>query len=478
MSTTLNRIREVTGGTWELQPQEGDRTIARITDDSRKVSEGDVFFALRGAYSDGHEHIPDAVHSGAQLVVAEESLAEQYQSEIGNKQAYLLVVEDSLKAFHAVARDYRLRASNLSWVIGITGSNGKTSVKEMIAAALERQWPGQVLKTSGNTNNHFGVPRNLLRLTSETRAAVLELGCNQRGEIAVLADIVCPDIGVITNIGQAHIENFGDQERIAREKAELLARLPENGVAVIPYEDAYKNILHECSRAERTLTFGTTNEADLQVNYRGHSIAGYQVELIDNCSDQSVEFTWHVPGFYQAVNACTSAAAAKGAGLSAETAVAGLRECTLPSMRLEIARAGEVNWVNDAYNANPESMRAGVECFLEVTGQTPRDERRFLVLGDMLELGEQSYREHVNILKWARQLPDCYVIALGEQMTDAAQDVGGIVSFAEVKEACTHLKCQVRPNDWVFLKGSRKMRLEDLMTEIAFYSSDCLGKYS
>jgi UDP-N-acetylmuramoyl-tripeptide--D-alanyl-D-alanine ligase len=334
----------------------------------------------------------------------------------------------------------------------------------MIAAVLERKWPGQVHKTAGNFNNHFGVPRTLLELTPDHRAAVIEMGSNHPGEIAVLVRLVEPEIGVVSNIGNAHLEFFRDLKGVAEEKGDILAGTAATGVCILPAEAPNAEILHRKAGNRRIVTFGDSEWADLLAEYQGMEDDQYVVQLTCLMRRQRDTLRWDIGGAHQALNAAAAASVGLAAGISLSESVAGLAACELPGMRMKVVEIDGVRWVNDAYNANPTSMRAGLGWFGDLLTKTP-DAPHMLVLGDMLELGPDGATAHREMLEWARtRLPQARILAVGPLMEAAAQACGldcapdSTVAAEMVREWAT-------PGSLVFLKGSRGIALEHCLPE-------------
>ena len=458
---TWPELAEISAGEWTLAPPEPGNGVRAVEDDSRCLEPGSLFVAIAGEKTDGHAYIGRAVESGAAAVCVARELDESVLAALREAGTACLRVPDTLAAFQQLARAHRLRFPRLA-VVAVTGSSGKTSTKEMIAAVLDRQWPGRVLKTEGNTNNHFGVPRNLLRITSEHRAAVIELGTNHPGEIARLAALVQPEVGVVCNIGRAHLEFFGDQAGIAREKGALLQSTAADGVAVFPADAPHVAILAECAGARRRLSFGAGQDADITVAYDGWRNEGYGVTLTWTGKGIRREFEWRWGGRHQALNAAAAAAAGTALGAAPDTVVAGLKACELPRMRMDIREFGGVHWVNDAYNANPDSMRASLTWFRELTDREPCT-KRIAVLGDMLELGGHAEKEHAELLDWTREmLPDAEVLGVGAAMGPAAERCG-FRAFPDAPSARVYLERNAAAGHWVLLKGSRGVHLEQVV---------------
>lgn len=456
-------LREAVGGDW-VGPGPAARAAAGVSavlDDSRAVVPGALFVAIRGETRDGHRYVRAAAEAGAGAVCVGEDLPAGELTRLAELGCAVLRVSDTLLAFQLLSRQHRRSLPGLL-TVGITGSCGKTSTKEILAAVLERRYPGAVLKTEGNTNNHFGVPRNLLRLGGGHRAAVLELGSNHPGEIASLARLVEPEIGVVANIGAAHLEFFGDLAGVAREKGDLLALTAATGLAVYHGDAAHADILREKAGTRRVLTFGTGPRNDVVVTYLGASPSGSRFRLLWRRDGVEAGVEWGLCGAHQALNAGAGAAVGVAMGLSPAEVAAGLARVQLPGMRLERQTVGGVTWVNDAYNANPDSMRAGVESFAELSEGQPR-EARLLLLGDMLEQGANALAVHREVVEWAaRRIPGAELVLVGRLMTEAgAGTPWRTVSDGEA--AAAYLRERVVPGMWVFVKGSHGLHLERVL---------------
>jgi UDP-N-acetylmuramoyl-tripeptide--D-alanyl-D-alanine ligase len=453
-------LERITGGAWQTPPPgaECGFRVTSVVDDSRVVKPGAVFIAIRGEFSDGHQFIPQAVGAGAAAVCVETAPAPEIAALMTKRCVACLRVDSTLATFQQLARVHRIRFPGLR-VAAITGSSGKTSTKEMIASILEQHWPGAVLKTDGNTNNHFGVPRNLLRLARQHRAAVFELGTSRPGEIATLVSMVVPYVGVVSNIGPAHLEFLGDLGGVAREKGCILAGTASDGVAVYPAETEHADTLRGLAGTRRTLTFGRCGAADVAVEYGGYKAGRFQITLAWRADGTRRTFDWTLGGEHQALNAGAAAAAATAMGLSPDEIVTGLKACTIPGMRMARRQHNGVEWFDDAYNANPASVRAGIRWFAEITADAAPNSR-MLILGDMRELGGNADAEHRQLLDWVHEnMPDAELILVGAAMSAAASG-RGLRTFPDSATARTHVAEAVVPGKCVFVKGSRGVRLE------------------
>lgn len=453
-------VAEAVEGTWLLFP--GYERPIRIVDDSRQISQGDLFVAIKGELTDGLRYVSQAVEAGAGAVCVDRVPSEEALDCFLSKPAGLLLVKDALGAFHELAKAHRRMIRDVP-LIAVTGSCGKTSIRCMVQAILEEASPGAVLATEGNTNNHFGVPRNVFRLNSDHRAGVLELGTNHPGEIAALAAIVQPDIAVVGNVGTAHIEFFGTQSEIAREKGSIFSALPADGVAVLPAEGPCVPQLDSLADGHRKVTFGFREScADITCNYVGWDGHVWRAELGWAGAGEVRQLEWSLPGRHQAINAAAAVAACEALGIERCTIMRGLARTALPGMRMAVEKRYGVHWYNDAYNANPESARASLACFAEMVDR--RAGAKYVVLGDMLELGsDHAPDEHQALLAAAGEcMPEAEVIAVGPEMCRAGVSCG-IRSFEDAARARAYLMSRLDQGDHVLLKGSRGIALERIM---------------
>ncbi|MFT5128984.1 MAG: UDP-N-acetylmuramoyl-tripeptide--D-alanyl-D-alanine ligase [Rhodothermales bacterium] len=432
MAFSQRELALFTTGRWLRAPSDALQ-VCEVSTDSRSIGPGHAFLALRGERFDGHDFISTALERGASVIIAE-------TPPIADSTTAWLLVEDCLRAYQDLAAFHRMRWPSLP-LIGITGSSGKTSSKEIIACILRAKF-ANVLATAANTNNLIGVPQNLLRL-SDHDAAVIELGTNAPGEIATLAHIAFPSIAVITSIGPVHLEGLGDVEGVAREKASICEGLPANGLAIVP--EGWKAAVS----AAHVLTIG----GDYQVtDYVARGLEGASFSVVRN--GKSLHINWLVPGEHQASNAAAAVAVADQLGIPDATIAAALAEFALPGMRMAQQEIAGVNWINDAYNANPDSIRALIDCLL---GQ----DNLILVLGDMLELGPNEASHHVAVLRYAQEkLPDARILPVGPRMAAAAASLD-IPASPDLDAARALLT--PHPGDSVALKASRGMALERLI---------------
>jgi len=424
-------------------------TDARITGwsvDSRTVASGDLFFALHGPNHNGNVYVADALGKGAVAAIVDE---EKREASEGDSQ--LMMVPDSLVALQEIATWARNQWNGE--VVGVTGSAGKTSTKDVIAAMLGVKMP--VGKTFGNFNNHVGVPLSILRMPAQTRVAVLEIGMNHAGEIRRLSAIARPRVGVVTNVGHAHIEAFDSIEGIAAAKRELIEALPPDGIAVLNADDPLV-IRFRSAHQGRTVTFGLNEGADVraeQVEFTSEFVR-FQVN--------GVRFESRLLGRHSILNLLAGIAVASLYGIRPEQLTGVVSELSAGSMRGERFVQDGILILNDCYNSNPDAARA----MIDVLRETPA-KRRIAVLGEMLELGRWAESLHRDVGTYVANCGiDVLVGIRGEarHLVDAAREAGQAVDaaffFPDTTAAGDYLRQIARPGDVILFKGSRGSHVE------------------
>jgi len=423
-----------------------------VSTDTRTLQPGDLFVAIRGERFDGHTFLEQAKAKGAAGVLVEDAVPGTHRSEPKFGEWYVIEVTDTQYALGQLAQLHRRRYRIP--VVGITGSAGKTTTKEMTAAILEQG--RKVLKSQGNFNNEIGLPLTLFTLDDSHKAAVLEFGMRGRGQIGYLAALARPTVGIITNIGITHLELLGSQQEIALAKAELLDEMSPAGTAVLPARDDFFPLLREHAKGP-VVTVGDTPDCDYRIS---------DVTLADaGCA----RFTLHgpnlelpvalsAPGHHQVWNALAAAAAALTAGASPEDVQAGLAAYRPLKGRMQAMRAPRgFTVIDDTYNANPTAMRATLEFLAQVPGN-----RKIAILGDMLELGPSEREIHREIGRYAMSLGIDALLALGDlgkEYVAGADDSRAQWFPAHATAAVTALNT-LQPGDVVLVKGSRGMRME------------------
>jgi len=453
----LQEIVDCTGGTVRSPGSGGARGVST---DSRSLRDGALFVALRGERFDGHDHLADAFRRGAwgALVAADAIERSDLQSQAAAfPDRAVIAVSDTERALGDLAR-CRRRALDLR-VVGITGSNGKSTTKEMTSAIAAQRW--SVHKNKGNLNNLIGLPLTVLELDERHEVAVLEMGMNRKGEIRRLADIASPDVGVVTNVGPVHLEHLGTLDDVIAAKAELLEELGPAATAVINSDDPATAVLRASLRGP-AVTFGLGPGADFRADRVRFEQADTSFTILSPAG--AVEVTIPFLGAHNVSNALAAAAAAAVLGIGPEEIREGLRKVQPLDMRFtELRFRGGIRVINDAYNANPVSMRAA----LDSLGLIEEGPRRAAVLGDMLELGEHAGEAHRALGEEAGRAGLDLIVAVGEFATSVAQgaresgfDGRCIEVAADSGEAAEILRGWLRPGDLVLLKGSRGVGLE------------------
>jgi UDP-N-acetylmuramoyl-tripeptide--D-alanyl-D-alanine ligase len=431
--------------------QPGTLEVSGYSIDSRTVGVGELFFAVRGERVDGHDFISAALGRGAvAAVVSRERVAGLPDAALA---VPLLITEDPLLALQALAAHVRRQWGHR--VVAVTGSAGKTTTKDAIAAALGAKF--KVLKSHGNLNNGFGLPLQLLRLTREHEVAVVELGMNHPGEIAALARIAAPDWGVVTNVGNAHIENFADgQDGIARAKLELVDALPLTGVAFLNCDDPYVSQFGR-DFPGRVVYFGAGPCADPQLAGLKEDMEGLHLRYRADGSEG--ELTLHLLGEHNAANALAALAVALEAGVGLDAAVTALESLTPGDNRGEVIAVGGALLINDCYNSNPEALRSMIRTLAARPAR-----RRILVAGEMLEMGEHGPALHAACGKAAAEAGLDLVAGVqgnAEYLATAAC-AGGVSALflPDAQAAGRWLEKNLQPGDVVLVKGSRGVHLE------------------
>ena len=425
----------------------------RVVSDSRQIQAGDLFFAIKGEKFDGHNFLDEAGAKGAVAVVVEQGRRLERLPDCG-----VIGVADVRRAYGRLAAAYRQQFELP--VIAVGGSNGKTSTKELIAAVLREQFP--TLWSEASFNNDIGVPATLLRLEKSHRAAVLEVGTNHPGELAPLVKLVQPRLGVITTIGREHLEFFGDVSGVAEEEGWLAELLPADGVLFVNGDNEWTGRLAQRARARVVrVGFGEANQWRARDVRLGDAGSAFQVDAPK--SDFCGEYQINLLGRHQIVNALFAIAVGEELGVGRAAVQRGLSACKPAKMRLQLWESNGVRVLDDAYNANADSMVAA----LHVLKDLPCKGRRVAVLGDMAELGAQSEAAHEEVGRCAAENGVNQLFAIGKMapaMARSARAAGllRVIELADVDVACGALKSFLKPGDVVLLKASRSTRLEQV----------------
>lgn len=462
--TTTQEARLIVGGRWARRPDDAQgreaedsaravpQTFGAVCTDTRKLVAGDLFLALRGANFDGSDFLEQAQIAGARVIIAER-IPEGFTPHVP-----VILVESALEALGRLARHHRDRQK--ACVVGITGSNGKTTTRELTCAILRQHF--EVLQNTANENNRIGVPHTLMRLNDRHDFAVIEMGTSEPGEIAALARIAGPQCAVLTSISESHLQGLGDIEGVLGEKSALLAALPRDGIAIVNYDDV--NCVRAAERADcRVVSFGTDPRCELRASDLRANRHGTHFVL-----NGKHEFRLPLHGLHNVSNALAAIAVGWVSGVDIPQMMLALRRVEPVGSRLNFSEPGGIGLLDDSYNANPASTVAG----LRTLAAFPCVGQRIAVLGDMLELGEHSRRLHAEVGQAATKLNIDLVLAVGPEM-NALADVldahfmgtgrGAVWRLRDSEEAARVLADEAAEGDVVLVKGSHGMAMEKVV---------------
>jgi UDP-N-acetylmuramoyl-tripeptide--D-alanyl-D-alanine ligase len=422
-----------------------DARFEGVSTDSRTVGRGQLFVALRGERFDGHDFLAAAAARGAAGAMVDH----RYQ---GAFPLPVVIVDDTKRALGELARQWRARFSPA--LVALTGSNGKTTVKEMLAAILRRHaGEAAVLATTGNLNNDIGVPLTLLRLRGEHRWCAIELGMNHRGEIAYLARLAAPTVAIVNNAQREHLEFMDSVDEVAAENGSVYDALPAGGVAVVNADDEHAGYFRSRAGARRVVDFGLGGAAVTG----GYALKGLSSELRLRVPQGEASATLAIPGLHNVRNALAAAACAHAAGIEVASIAAGLSAFRPYTGRLQVKQAqGGLTVIDDSYNANPDSVRAAIDVLASCPAPT------VLVLGDMGEVGPQGPEFHREIGAYARSRGVTRLLALGEASAHAVRAFGpGAQHFKDVEALVPAIQGRT-----VLVKGSRFMKMERVVAAL------------
>ena len=434
---------------WVDGTLEGDDvSFEGVTFDSRTTTPNCLYAALDGATVDGHEFVVKSFQLGASVALVKKDWPSQDGS------GTLIRVDNPRTALTVAARCYRkvLKAK----VVGVTGSAGKTTTKELTAAFLRQG--GKTSATVGNFNNDLGLPVTMLRTARDADFAVWEMGSNHPGEIAYLVDLAKPDVGIISSVGTAHIEFFKTQDGIAQEKGSLFSALPQNGFAVVGKENERYSVLKDLASAKVIETSLEDASADYFAEIKDVLSGSFTVF---EKGEKSADIKISLPGKHNVSNALLAYACARELGVSAARCESALENFALPGERWNVVKKDDSStWINDAYNANPTSMIASLETFARMDAK-----KKIAVLGDMFELGDKSKELHALVGKRVRELPVDLIITVGEASKSIAKEISPekSIHFAGVEEVRKYLSGENLESCAILLKASRGMRLEKIL---------------
>ncbi len=426
--------------------------VSGVSTDSRKIQSGDLFIPLKGDKFDGHDYISNSFEQGAAVALTQ-------REDLHYPGKSLILVKDTMTAMQKLATYYR--SSFSIPFVGITGSVGKTSTKEMIACAIGTKY--KVLNNEGNYNNEIGVPQTIFRLDKSHEAAVIEMGMSGFGEMSILTSIVRPDVAIITNIGISHIEKLGSRQNILRAKMEILEGLQPGGLVVLNGDDALlsgvKGLL-----TKRTVSYGLEEG----VNYQAYNVRSYGENGIDfDVTVEGKDYTIHVPapGTHNVYNALAAVAAGHELGIPTDELAKGILKYSPSKMRLNIIKENNLTVINDTYNSSPQSVKAALDVMEELEA-----DRRIAVLGDMLELGEWSVQSHLETGRQAADKKLDYIVAVGSSASFIAEGAIAagfaserVAAFQSNAEAVEYLQKILQSGDAILVKGSRGMKMEEIV---------------
>jgi UDP-N-acetylmuramoyl-tripeptide--D-alanyl-D-alanine ligase len=458
VTITIEEVLRATGG--RLLQGDEKSFFQRISTDSRTIGEGELFIALKGRHFDGHHFALEVLGKKSGGVVIEEDKARDIRWN-GYRPKAVIAVKDTLRALGDLARDRRRRYRTP--VVALTGSNGKTTTKEMISACLETTFP--ILKTRGNLNNLIGLPLTLLNLTEKERVVILEMGMSVPGEIRELTEIAEPDVGLITNIQKVHLEGMGSLERVKEEKGELFRRMRRDGTILVNQNDPHVIDLAGEFPGQK-ITFGVEKSADVmakEVRLKGQEGTAFKLIL----EGEEIDMVLPLLGRHFVSSALAAVAAASLFGIEVKKSKEVLERFQPFPMRMEIIRLeGGKTLINDAYNANPRSVELALETLTEVKGEG----RAIAVLGDMLELGDSAEEAHQQLGEKVKELSIDFLLTMGEKaplVAESAMRHGFDPKRARVvedhSEAISILQGMIREGDWILIKGSRGMTMEKIV---------------
>ena len=450
---TLNEIVKATSANIY---KEEKKEFSAIVTDTRKISEGVLFVALKGERFNGEDFAAEALEKGAAGVVVSEACDEKQLEKCAGT---VLQVEDTLAAYQLMTKAWREKFPQIP-VVAITGSNGKTTTKDLTAAVLSAK--GAVLKTQANFNNEIGLPLTLLGLKKEHTAAVVEIGMRGFHQIEALAPIASPQIGIVTNVGETHMELLGSLENIAKAKQELVEAIPAGGTVILNADNKYVAGMRSAAKeGVKVMTFGLEQEADV----KGEAIhtEGNVTKFMVTYANERHEYEVNMVGRHNVYNTLAAIAAGFAMGLTPVEVREGLSHLEATKMRFELQQVKEWNVVNDAYNASPMSMTAAINTLSELTKG-----RKIAVLGDMLELGSVSEEAHLHVGEEVAEHGFTALVTrgeMGEFIAKGAENKGmtAVYRCASHEEAAEKLHELLQPGDTLLFKGSRGMAMEKII---------------
>ena len=449
---SINEIIDATKGSLVLKGT--TESFNNVTIDSRKIKKGDIFFALKGENFDGHDYLENCAKSGAELLIIHK---ENFKKENINENTSIILVKDTREALKDLAEYYRKKLDIK--VVGITGSTGKTSTKDLIAAVLQEKY--KVFKTKGNFNNEVGLPLMVFELDKSYEVAVLELGMSNLDEIHRLSKVARPDIAVITNVGISHIENLKTRENILKAKMEITDFFTNENLLIVNGDN---DLLSQVESHEyKVEKIGIESD----YNFKACDIIigeeNIKFKILENNLQIDENFEVNALGKHNVLNSLLAIAVGKKLNMNYKQINKGFKNLEATSMRLDILKCNNFTIVNDAYNASPDSMEAAIDVLMNLNGS-----RKFAVLGTMKELGNEAPSAHEKIGKYAKDKKVDFLITTGEFSNDFKVGFGSenFYSFEKKEDIINFLNNNIRENDIVLVKASRSMKFESIVNEI------------
>ncbi|WP_297992092.1 UDP-N-acetylmuramoyl-tripeptide--D-alanyl-D-alanine ligase [uncultured Clostridium sp.] len=449
MEMTFNEMLNAIDG--EVIIKSEDVSFNKLCIDTRKIEKNNVFLAIKGANFNGNDFALKALEAGASIVIIDE--VKFNLNEIENK-GTIVKVKNTREALLNLAKFYRKKLGLK--VVGVTGSTGKTSTKDLIAALLSHKY--KVFKTKGNFNNDIGLPLMILELTSKDDVAVLEMGMSSLGEIELLADVARPDIAVITNIGLSHIENLKTQENILKAKMEISTFFNKENTLIINAEDKLlKNVYSNRFKVEK---IGYNHEYDVYAS--NIILKEEETEFLAHAFGEEAVFNLPMAGKHNVLNTMLAIEVANCLNVSFEEMIKGLENLEATSMRLQVIKKEGLIIINDCYNASPDSMKSSLDVL-----SAYKDHRKVAILGDMYELGEESEKAHFEVGEYAKDKLDILIV-IGRYIKNFKDGFNNdnIIMYKTKEECIKELKNIVKLNDVVLIKASRGVKLEDVVKKL------------
>ncbi|MEN8075597.1 UDP-N-acetylmuramoyl-tripeptide--D-alanyl-D-alanine ligase [Clostridioides difficile] len=449
MEITFKEMLEAIDG--EVIIQKEEINFNKICIDTRKIEKDNVYLAIKGANFNGNDFVLKAFECGASIAIIDEI---KFDLKEANNKGTVIKVKNTREALLNLAKFYREKLGLK--VIGITGSTGKTSTKDLVAAVLSEKY--NVFKTKGNFNNDIGLPLMILELTSSYDVAVLEMGMSSLGEIELLASVARPNIGVITNIGLSHIENLKTQENILKAKMEICTFFDENSILIVNAED--KLLQNVSDNGYKVKKIGYNHEYDVYAS--NIILREEETEFLAHAFGEEAVFTLPMAGKHNVLNAMLAIEVAECLNVSFEEMVKGIDNLEATSMRLQVIKKQGLTIINDCYNASPDSMKSSLDVL-----SAYKSGRRVAILGDMYELGDESEKAHFEVGKYANDKVDILIV-IGEYIKNFKDGFNNdsIIMYNTKEECIKELENIVEKDDVVLVKASRGVKLEDVVKSL------------